>query len=65
MTAHFYDDTTHLSREITSQWAYGTGFDDGPIPCIDWCDNGAIPEYPGWSWSVIINSDSFFEDPVN
>ena len=57
MTAHFYDDTTHLSREITSQWAYGTGFDDGPIPCIDWCDNGAIPEYPGWSWPVIINSN--------
>ena len=51
MTAHFYDDTTHLSREITTHWPYGTewGLENGPIPCIDWCSNGVIPEYPGSS----------------
>ena len=51
LTAHFYDDTTNLSREITAHWPHSTewGHENGPIPCIDWCDNGVIPEYPGSS----------------
>ena len=51
LTAHFYDTTTHLSREITAHWPLGTEWEleNGPIPCIDWCDNGDIPEYPGSS----------------
>lgn len=55
LTAHFWDDTTKLTREIIIQWPFGTDWDlagSGPIPCIDWCDNGAIPEYPGW-FSII------------
>ena len=51
LAAHFYDATTILSREITAHWPLGTewGLENGPIPCIDWCDNGDIPEYPGSS----------------
>ena len=51
MTAHFWDDfDDELTREITIQWPFGTEWDfvEGPIPCVDWCDYGVVPEYPGW-----------------
>ena len=50
MTAHFWDDfDDELTREITIKWPFGTEWDfvEGPIPCVDWCDYGVVPEYPG------------------
>ena len=50
LTPHFYDqfETGEISRLVYSHWESGTEFDpDGPIPCIDWCDEGEVPEYPG------------------
>ena len=44
-----YDrNNSSIQRMIYSHWPVGTQFDpDGPIPCVDWCDNGEVPEYPG------------------
>ena len=50
LTPHFYDgkESGSIQRMIYSHWPVGTQFDpDGPIPCVDWCDNGEVPEYPG------------------
>jgi len=50
LTPHFYDqnESGSIERMVYAHWESGTEFDpDGPIPCVDWCDGGEVPEYPG------------------
>ena len=50
---HFWDETKlNLGFELASKWAYDyieiyPEIGDGPVPCVDWCENGEIPEYRG------------------
>ena len=39
----------NLTREINPQWLNTAEYtlDNPPVPCIDWCDEGKIPEYRG------------------
>ena len=53
ITPHFWDETKlNLGFELASKWDYDyidiyPEEGDGPVPCIDWCENGQIPEYRG------------------
>ena len=50
---HFWDETKlNLGFELASKWDYDyieiyPEIGDGPVPCVDWCENGEIPEYRG------------------
>ena len=46
ITPHFWDNNVGiLGAELEPFWMYNELYPDGSIPCVDWCDNGAKPEY--------------------
>ena len=52
ITPHFWDaNVGTLGVQLMPKWpmAYAEIWPElsGPIPCIDWCDDGKKPEYPG------------------
>ena len=53
VTPHFWDSTQiNLGFELASKWdiLYNETYPeegDGPVPCIDWCEDGVVPEYRG------------------
>ena len=52
ITPHFWDaNVDQLGIEMMPTWNGDdytpAAFNDGPIPCVDWCDDGKVPEWPG------------------
>ena len=52
VTPHFWDaNVGTLGVQLMPSWPIEMANDfpelSGPIPCIDWCDDGKVPEYRG------------------
>jgi len=52
ITPHFWDaNVDQLGIEMMPTWNgidyTPASYNDGPIPCVDWCDDGKVPEWRG------------------
>ena len=52
ITPHFWDaNVDQLGIEMMPTWNGAdytpAAYNDGPIPCVDWCDDGKVPEWRG------------------